>query len=81
VKLRILIFAALALLSACLPQGRNSIKVSNPGSVSISGTGLHLDDLGLAPELAGSVWLNTEKPLTFADLDGKVVLIDFWTFG
>jgi thiol-disulfide isomerase/thioredoxin len=39
-----------------------------------------LDDFGLAPELAGiSVWLNS-KPLTLAELRGKVVLIDFWTY-
>ncbi|HYG73759.1 MAG TPA: hypothetical protein VEK08_01900 [Planctomycetota bacterium] len=35
-----------------------------------------------APELdGGSAWINTEKPLTIADLKGKVVLMDFWTFG
>jgi hypothetical protein len=31
------------------------------------------------PSLAGAVeWLNS-KPLTSADLSGKVVLVDFWT--
>jgi DNA-binding beta-propeller fold protein YncE len=35
-----------------------------------------------APELAGGrSWLNTEKPLTLAALRGKVVLLDFWTYG
>ncbi len=34
----------------------------------------------LAPELIpGGVWLNS-KPLTLAELRGKVVLIDFWTY-
>lgn len=35
-----------------------------------------------APELTGIAnWLNTEgKPLTLAELKGKVVLIDFWTY-
>ena len=33
-----------------------------------------------APEFAGvSEWLNT-KPLTMAELKGKVVLVDFWTY-
>ncbi len=35
-----------------------------------------------APELAGGRgWLNTDKPLTIAALKGKVVLLDFWTYG
>ena len=32
-----------------------------------------------APELHGSAWFNTERPLTLADLRGKLVLLDFWT--
>jgi hypothetical protein len=35
---------------------------------------------GAAPELANEVWLNS-PPLTLAGLRGKVVLVDFWTFG
>src|SRR5947209_14157925 len=35
-----------------------------------------------APELEGGRgWLNTDKPLTIAGLRGKVVLLDFWTYG
>jgi thiol-disulfide isomerase/thioredoxin len=35
-----------------------------------------------APELEGGRgWLNTERPLTLAGLRGKVVLLDFWTYG
>jgi thiol-disulfide isomerase/thioredoxin len=35
-----------------------------------------------APELSGAKsWLNTEKPLSIAGLRGKVVLLDFWTYG
>jgi thiol-disulfide isomerase/thioredoxin len=29
----------------------------------------------------GLDWLNSERPLTLADLRGKVVLLDFWTYG
>lgn len=35
-----------------------------------------------APELTGDKgWLNTDKPLLIAGLKGKVILLDFWTYG
>jgi thiol-disulfide isomerase/thioredoxin len=35
-----------------------------------------------APELSGAVaWLNVPAPLTLEGLRGKVVLLDFWTYG
>lgn len=35
-----------------------------------------------APELKGGRgWLNTDKPLSLSALRGKVVLLDFWTYG
>ena len=35
-----------------------------------------------APEIqGGSGWLNTDKPLSLAALKGKIVLLDFWTYG
>ena len=35
-----------------------------------------------APELKGGKgWLNTDKPLSLAGLRGKIVLLDFWTYG
>jgi hypothetical protein len=35
-----------------------------------------------APSFDGAAgWINTDKPLTIADLKGKIVLLDFWTFG
>ncbi len=39
-----------------------------------------LPSLGRAPELRNEVWLNSE-PLRLAELRGKVVLLDMWTFG
>lgn len=55
------------------------------GEKDISAQAYHnvgdLPDMGPAPEIIGiSHWLNTAQPLTIADLKGKVVLIDFWTY-
>ncbi len=40
-----------------------------------------LTDLGPAPELTNTTWLNADSPLRLAGLRGKVVLIDMWTLG
>lgn len=41
-----------------------------------------LDGVIHAPEFpSGLDWLNTDQPLTLADLEGKIVLLDFWTTG
>jgi len=40
-----------------------------------------LPDLGEAPELTNEIWLNTDTPLRLANLRGKVVLLEMWTFG
>ncbi len=40
-----------------------------------------LPDLGPAPELTNQTWLNVDAPLRLADLRGKVVLLEMWTFG
>ena len=34
----------------------------------------------IAPEITGKDWLNSQ-PLTAADLKGRVVLVEFWTYG
>lgn len=34
-----------------------------------------------APDFpANFQWVNTERPLTLADLRGKMVILDFWTY-
>ena len=33
-----------------------------------------------APDISGGPWLNS-NPLTINDLKGRVVLVEFWTYG
>jgi len=40
-----------------------------------------LPDLGPAPELTNDTWLNVPSPLRIAELKGKVVIVEMWTFG
>ena len=41
---------------------------------------MDLPDLGVAPELTNTIWLNVDAPLRLANLRGKVVVLDMWTF-
>jgi thiol-disulfide isomerase/thioredoxin len=61
-------------LAACGVPGAVAQKADPAGLSS-------LPDLQLAPELTNQVWLNTDAPLRLANLRGKVVLLDMWTFG
>lgn len=42
---------------------------------------ISLPDMGQAPEILNEVWINTDEPITLASQRGKVVLLEFWTFG
>jgi thiol-disulfide isomerase/thioredoxin len=70
-------FAALLLgLTACTAGG-----AVNSKSISMHTESSALPDLGPAPELTSSVWLNTDAPLRLSSLRGKVVGVEMWTFG
>jgi len=76
---RLLTFTLLLLgLSAC-----GTVTTPEPESETSTPMPVHasLPDLGPAPELTNEVWLNVDAPLRLADLRGKVVAIDMWTFG
>lgn len=59
---------------------RQSVEVDSTMKPTSKPT-LNLPNIGPAPELANEIWLNADEPLRIGDLAGKVVLIDFWTFG
>ncbi len=48
------------------------------GAVRANGAELKLD--GPAPEIAAGPWINS-APLTMAGLRGRVVVVEFWTYG
>ncbi len=62
-------------LTACATASTGNETVAQPASRA------SLPDLGPAPELTNETWLNVDAPLRLADLRGKVVVIDMWTFG
>src|SRR2546425_4446976 len=67
------------ILSPALGVGRASkVRTSQEGLEMATQDGDRIH----APELTGARgWLNTDKPLTLSALKGKVVLLDFWTYG
>lgn len=73
----------LLLVSAC--AGPAAPEESVAGETAVPPTRgdivVDLPDLGAAPEFQNDVWLNSDGPVTLADQRGKVVLLEFWTFG
>ena len=48
------------------------------GAATAAGQALRLGQP--SPDVAGERWINT-APLTIAGLRGRVVLVEFWTYG
>ena len=68
----------LALLPGTAPVSARSALAITKGSVMSAQESPRVR----APEITGGRgWLNTDKPLSIAALKGKVVLLDFWTYG
>lgn len=80
-KVSVTISLLLIIISAI---GIMPVSSENSGSMSYqntrSNTNHPSDD---APDLSNKYgkWINTDKELSMEDLKGKVVLIEFWTFG
>lgn len=87
----LVLFALGLVLGACSPTGGESAVEAVPTSEAVGGdSGNATQETPVqsfagttpAPEFpAGLEWLNTGEPLTLAELQGKVVLLDFWTYG
>ena len=77
------IFIGLTLfLTACTAATESApAEKSMPAETEQPQVNASLPDLGAAPELTNDTWLNVDAPLRLADLRGKVVIIDMWTFG
>ena len=71
-------FFLLILMTACasVQTSDSPMNISTPKESPAS-----LPDLGPAPELTTTTWLNVDSPLRLADLRGKVVALEMWTFG
>jgi cytochrome c biogenesis protein CcdA/thiol-disulfide isomerase/thioredoxin len=68
--------------SSPVTQGLASLKGQATNGTSTGNDLMNAEGLGISmPEFAGiNQWLNTDAPLSRADLRGKVVLVDFWTY-
>jgi thiol-disulfide isomerase/thioredoxin len=76
---------ALVVLTAGYVSGRGPLGVVSYAIASVRGDGstatlVPETKSTLAPELAPGTWINSE-PLTLKSLRGRVVLVEFWTFG
>jgi DNA-binding beta-propeller fold protein YncE len=80
---------AMLITGACASSNSNNTETS---SSQINATSTDIEEPGNsdrsyagttpAPEFpTGLDWLNTEQPLTLEQLEGKIVLLDFWTYG
>ncbi len=83
----LLIVIGVALVATGYAKGWGPLGVLNIGMSRLA----HAGDSGMvvpmsetkapvAPEISGGTWINSD-PLTLKSLHGRVVVIDFWTFG
>jgi hypothetical protein len=56
------------------------LATTGPGIVPGDAAGRQLRVGQPAPEITGGPWINSE-PLSLASLRGRVVMVEFWTYG
>ena len=77
-----LLFGLIAfILFGCAPQQAPEAGAQAQSMDSAMPKLASLPNLGPAPELMNDTWLNVDSPLRLADLRGKVVMVEMWTFG
>jgi len=84
----LLLILVVALVAASYSTGRGPLGVISIGITRLtsgeqmipSQTLVTETKAPVAPEISGGQWINSE-PLTLQSLRGRVVLIEFWTFG
>ncbi len=81
-RVRPIRIAAVALLALALPLVATQVRENRAVAASKTAK-LNVEAPYPAPEFVGlENWLNSKgKPVTMAELKGKVVIVDFWTFG
>jgi len=62
------------------PNPESAAESSSPLTAAQADLLATLPNRGAAPELYNEVWFNSE-PLSLTDLRGKVVIVEFWTYG
>ncbi len=74
-------YLTIAALIATIAAACTSSDTTEPSTTAVSSESTTLETTP-APEFPeGLDWLNVEQPLDLASLRGKVVLLDFWTYG
>jgi len=75
--LTFILFGCAAQPGTASNQNEVQVQVEEPAMPKVAS----LPDLGPAPELTNDTWLNVDAPLRIADLGGKVIIVEMWTFG
>jgi thiol-disulfide isomerase/thioredoxin len=74
--------AGICLTLASLIRPNQTFVANAQGGLENAPSANNSDNSNAAPEFpTGATWLNTDKPLALRALRGKVVLLDFWTYG
>ncbi len=62
--------------------GQDAAEAGSPDATEPAANLPDSESRPMAPEFPeGLTWLNTDRPLTMEELRGKVVVLDFWTYG